>query len=53
MAHHLLPEQEIRAATSRNAKKRHCQELATLIAEKVDDAVRHVRQIELCADGLT
>jgi hypothetical protein len=30
-------------------KKRNCRERATLIAEKVDSADRHVRQIELCA----
>jgi len=29
-------------------KKHRCQERATLIAEKVDVASRHVRQIELC-----
>src|ERR1035441_677954 len=29
-------------------KKPRCQERATLIAEKVDGAGRHVRQIELC-----
>ncbi len=31
-----------------NCKARGCQERATLIAEKVDGAGRHVRQIELC-----
>jgi len=30
-------------------KKIRCRERATLIAEKVDGAGRHVRQIELCA----
>jgi len=30
-------------------KARGCRERATLIAEKVDGAGRHVRQIELCA----
>lgn len=30
-------------------KKRGCLEPATLVAEKVDAAGRHVRQIELCA----
>ena len=29
-------------------KKRNCRERAPLIAEKVDGAGRHVRQIELC-----
>jgi hypothetical protein len=29
-------------------KKPQCRERATLIAEKVDSADRHVRQIELC-----
>jgi hypothetical protein len=29
-------------------KKPNCRERATLIAEKVDGAGRHVRQIELC-----
>jgi len=29
-------------------KKLRCRECATLIAEKVDGAGRHVRQIELC-----
>lgn len=29
-------------------RARRCQKLATLIAEKVDAAGRHVRQIELC-----
>src|ERR1019366_3087435 len=30
-------------------RARHCLKRATLIAEKVDTAGRHVRQIELCA----
>jgi hypothetical protein len=34
--------------TFRSAKLS-CPKRATLIAEKVDDAGRHVRQIELCA----
>jgi hypothetical protein len=29
-------------------KKRRCPERATLVAEKIDSAGRHVRQIELC-----
>ena len=45
----ILPELAIRhtQATFRRAKLRGCLKRATMIAEKVDTAGRHVRQIEL------
>ena len=41
----------IDAATFSQCKARNCLKRATLIAQKVDGAGRHVRQIELCALG--
>jgi len=43
----------IGASTFSRCKKPRCLERATLIAEKVDGAARHVRQIELCTRAST